>query len=151
MIRNVRESHADQLRKLIHATINFSYGEVYPQLAVEFFKTFHSGNKIRERCRTGVVLIFEVEGIYVGTGALVNEKIEGVFVKPEFQGQGIGKMIMTELEKLAVCRGIKEVILHISLPSKKFYQDLGYTILEECNKDVGQGENLKYWIAKKRI
>ncbi len=151
MIRNVRESDADQLRKLIHETINFSYGEVYPQRAVEFFKTFHSEEKIRERCRTGEVLLFEVEGICVGTGALVNGKIEGVFVKPQFQGQSIGRLIMRELEKLAVSRGVNEVALHVSLPSKKFYQDLGYTILEECDKDVGQGEKLKYWIAKKRM
>ena len=151
MIRNVRESDADKLRKLIHETINFSYAEVYPQRAVEFFKTFHSEEKIRERCGTGEVLLFEVEGNCVGTGALKKGKIEGVFVKPDFQGQGIGKAIMSELEKLAVSHGISEITLNVSLPSKKFYQDLGYAILDECDKDVGQGKKLKYWIAKKRI
>lgn len=150
-IRQFRESDVGAVLKLIHHTIDVSYSPVYPPRAIQFFKDFHSELKIIERHQNGETLILEKDGEVIGTGSLVGEDILGVFVYPEFQHQGYGKTIMKELEKKAILNGVSEVVLSVSLPSKRFYENLGYRILESHTIDVGEGQPLDYWEAKKKL
>lgn len=150
-IREFRQSDLTPLRRLIHETIDTCYSGVYPQRAVQFFKEFHSDKKIMERSRQGEILVVEKEGALVATGAIVGSDIFGVFVRPEFQGRGYGKAVMCELEERAKARGCTEVILSVSLPSKGFYERLGYEMIEACSKDVGEGEHLDFWKARKSL
>jgi GNAT superfamily N-acetyltransferase len=150
-IRQFRESDAGAVRELIHHTIDVSYSPVYPPRAVRFFKDFHSEAKIIERHRKGEILVVEKDGKVIATGSIVDVDILGVFVDPEFQHQGYGKSLMQELEKKAVVNGISEVALGVSLPSRRFYEILGYEIIEERAIDVGEGQRLDYWEAKKTL
>ena len=150
-IHQFRESGVGNVLKLIHHTIDVSYSPVYPPRAVQFFKDFHSEVKIIERHHNGEILILEKDGKVIGTGSLVGEDILGVFVHPEFQHQGYGKTIMKELEKKAIFNGVSEVVLSVSLPSRRFYESLGYKIVENHTIDVGEGQQLDYWEAKKKL
>ncbi len=87
----------------------------------------------------------------LATGALVGSEIIGVFVHPDYQRQGHGKAIMAELEKRAKADGLSEIALSISLPSRRFYENLGYEILDECALDVGEGQYLTYWPGIKSL
>ncbi len=58
---------------------------------------------------------------------------------------------MTQLEQIAMEKEISELSLSISLPSRRFYEHLGYKVLDECFLDVGGGEFLKYWSGKKEF
>ena len=115
MIRSMKDNEVYLVFQLIQETIDCSYSDIYPDQAVEFFKAFHSETKIRNRARLGDVLLFEQDGTILATGALVKNKIEGVFVKPDFHGQGIGRNIMGELEKLASSHGFASRKMTISI------------------------------------
>ena len=95
--------------------------------------------------------MIERHGFIVATGALVGNEILGVFVKPENQGQGFGKRIMSELEGRAKRKGFSEIVLSVSLTSRKFYETLEYELLDECSLDVGEGQYLNYWPARKTM
>jgi GNAT superfamily N-acetyltransferase len=149
-----REFHASDLESvlsLIHHTIDVSYSPVYPVQAIQFFKDFHSEAKIIERHQNGVILILEKDGKVIGTGSLVGSDILGVFVHPRLQHQGYGKAIMKELEKRAARNAVIEVALSVSLPSRRFYESLGYKITGSYSTDVGEGQQLNYWEAKKEL
>ena len=150
-IRRFRVSEVGAVRELIHHTIDVSYSAVYPPRAVQFFKDYHSEAKIIERYNKGEIFIVETDGKLIGTGSIVGFDIFGVFVHPEFQHHGHGKALMKELEEKAITNGISEVELNVSLPSRKFYENLGYEIIEERAKDVGKGQRLHYWEAKKTL
>lgn len=139
------------LHRMICDTINVSYSGVYPVRAVQFFKEYHSEKRIMERSQAGEVLVIERGGPIVATGALVGNEIMGVFVKPENQGQGYGKTIMNELESKAKGKGLSEVRLSVSLPSRNFYEHLEYELLAECSLDVGEGQHLDYWPGRKAL
>jgi len=96
-------------------------------------------------------LVIERDGSIVATGALVGNEILGVFVNPEDQGQGYGKMLMRELESRAEAKGFSEVMLSISLPSRNFYEHQGYEALAESSLDVGGGQHLDYWPGRKTL
>ena len=150
-IRRFRKPDLGPLRQLIHATIDLSYAEVYPPRAVAFFKTFHSKEKILARSAAGTVLVIEEEGGLTATGSLVEGEIFAVFVHPRFQQGGRGKALMLALEDEARAQGVTESELSVSLPSLPFYRGLGYEIVEERSRDVGEGQWLDFWKAKKRL
>ena len=151
---NIRQFHISEVGavcELIHHTIDVSYCPVYPPRAVQFFKEYHSEAKIIERFTEGEILVAETDGKLIGTGTIVGVDIFGVFVHPDFQHQGLGKALMKELEEKAITNGISEIALNASLPSKRFYENLGYELVEEHIKDVGEGQQLHYWEAKKTL
>jgi GNAT superfamily N-acetyltransferase len=136
---------------MICETIDESYSNVYPDRAVQFFKQFHSEDNILERSQVGEILIIEEDGIFVATGTLVENEILGVFVKADRQGKGYGKEIMNALENRAKTKGYSEITLSISLPSRNFYENLGYEILDERSIDVGENQYLYFWTGRKTI
>ncbi len=150
-VRKFHESDIGRLQRLIFDTIDTSYSRVYPPRAVQFFKEFHAKHRIIERSRTGTILVLEKNGELVATGSIVDSEILAVFVHPKFQHGGRGKALMQELEEEARQRGVRETELSVSLPSKRFYEGLGYEMVEEKSKDVGEGQQLNFWKAKKLL
>jgi len=87
----------------------------------------------------------------VATGAIVGNEVLGVFVRPKEQGRGYGKAMMNELERRAKAKGLMQIVLAVSLPARKFYEALGYDIVQDCSIDVGEGQHLDYWEGRKVI
>jgi GNAT superfamily N-acetyltransferase len=151
MIRPFRETDLTPLHRMICDTIEASYSGVYPARAVEFFKEYHSEKRIAERSVVGEILVVEEDDCILATGSLVGGEIAGVFVHPAHQRQGYGKTIMVKLERRAKAKGLSEVRLSVSLPSRKFYEHLGYNMLAENAVDVSEDQYLKYWPGQKRL
>ena len=150
-IRRLRERDLSQLMRLISEAIAISYAEVYPPRAVQFLKNFHSEKRIADRSKTGTTLVVEEDGELVATGSLVHGEILAVFVHPRLQKGGRGKALMKALENEARASGVTEIGLSISLPSKSFYESLGYKVVEEISRDVGGGQRLGFWKAVKQL
>ena len=150
-IRRAGQADAGALRHLIAATIDACYPAAYPPRAVRFFKTFHSEEQVRARLRDGVTLVTDEAGRPIATGTLAGHDVFGVFVEPARQGRGWGRAIMAELERLAWADGHTEVDLSVSLPSRRFYEALGYEIVADRTIDVGEGQRLDYWEARKPL
>jgi GNAT superfamily N-acetyltransferase len=149
IIRDFQKSDLGPVRDLIRRTIDACYSGVYPPRAVRFFKDFHSEEQIQERHCRGDILVIERHGAVVATGTIVGGDIFGVFVDPKFQRHGYGAALMRALEDKARREGCQASKLNVSLPSRGFYESLGYEMLEKCSKDVGEGESLDYWKARK--
>jgi ribosomal protein S18 acetylase RimI-like enzyme len=151
LLRPFRDSDLESVRHLIEKTIDACYSGVYPPRAVAFFKEHHSTGNIIERSRAGDYFVLLGGGKLIATGSLAEGEISGVFVDPQFQRSGIGARMMRALEGRALENGWAEVYLDVSLPSRGFYERLGYQIMEERSIDVGGGERLDYWHASKRL
>ena len=150
-IRHFEDADVVALRRLICETIDVSYAPVYPPKALDFFKAFHAEEKVRERAQRGTVLVAEASGALIATGSLLEGEIFAVFVHPDRQGVGLGKALMERLEEDARSAGVTESVLSVSLPSKRFYEGLGYEIVEERSRDLGDGQHLDFWKARKRL
>lgn len=150
-VRPFEAFELERVRALIRRTIEVSYGAVYPPRALPFFERFHDAQTIRTRAVNGRVLVLEEEGGLTGTGALVEGEILGVFVDPDRQGGGRGRALMRALEAEAVRQGLDGCTLSISLPSRRFYEKLGYRTLEERTRDLGGGQVLRFWKGAKRL
>jgi len=151
MIRRFEPSDLTAVHALITRTIDVAYSGLYPPRAVGYFKDYHSLDSILDRATECEVLVVECDGVLVATGALVEDEICGVFVDPQHQGRGVGSQLMDRLEALARDSGITAARLYISLPSRGFYERRGYEVLEFGSLDVGEGEHLDYWTARKSL
>lgn len=81
-------------------------------------------------------------------------KVFGVIdlcVDPGFQGQGVGKALMLEFEKIASNNTNKIDFLFLVTDSPKFYEDLGYKITDITTTwlKIDQGKN--FGIGKEKI
>ena len=141
----------EKIKNLIFRTIDTNYGDVYPPRAIDFFKEFHSEENIQKRIDADSLFILEEAGQLVATASLEGSEISGVFVEPDRQGNGFGQYLMERLEAQAWQNGVREICLSVSLPSRIFYERLHYHLIEDRCFDLGDGQLLRFWKAKKSL
>ncbi len=150
-IRKFESSDLDDVKSLIYRTIDVCYRPVYNEESVNFFKEWHCGEHILEDAKEGYTIVLEKGDVMVGTGTILADEIKRVFVGPVFQKNGLGRLIMRKLEEKAVSSGLSTVKLDASLPSKKFYDLLGYITLEQTSLEVDNGKRLDYFKMEKSL
>ncbi len=150
-IRMYQAADRAPLQALIHRTIDICYCRHYCAEAVHFFKDYHSEQAIRRDARKGCTVVLDRAGRILGTGTLVGDEIKRVFVDPACQGQGLGRLIMRHLEARAAASGVNSIRLDASLPSKPFYDRLGYTTIEAAFLEVGNGRRLDFFRMRKMM
>jgi putative acetyltransferase len=67
-------------------------------------------------------------------------EIKRMFVKPEFRGTGVAKLIYDELEKLAFDAGYTKAILETGVKQMeaiRFYTKLGYSVIDNYEQYIG--------------
>jgi len=150
-IRAFRQADVAALKLLIDRTIDACYAGHYCPQAVRFFKDYHDEQAILKDARTGDTIVLTEAGRIVATGTLVGDEIKRVFVDPAFQRQGFGRRIMQHIEEAAVLRGVEIVRLDASLPSKSFYDGLGYRTMEAAFLPVENGRRLDFFKMRKAL
>ena len=80
-----------------------------------------------------VVHVAEVDGEIVGYGALnvPDERIDAVYVRPDYHGEGIATALVKHLELSAEFQGIVELDIIAAQNAVPFYQSVGYWQLED--------------------
>jgi GNAT superfamily N-acetyltransferase len=151
IVRKFREADLCAVKSLIHKTIVACYPGHYGPEAVRFFADYHNEQAILHDAREGDTIVFEKAGRIVGTGTLAGNEIKRVFVDPACQRQGVGRLIMELLEDAAAASGAAAVTLDASLPSRSFYDRLGYTLVEKAWLDVESGGRLAFFRMQKTV
>ncbi len=144
-ITRYRPDDLDEVHGLIVQTIRASYPAHYPPRAVEFFLNHHPPEKIAADGASAFVIVARLDEQMVGTATLALDSLARVFVLPELQGQGIGKLLMDRIESEARSSGLKRLVLDASLPALRFYEARGYRKTSDERIDVGGGEELRYY------
>ncbi|MGD1042572.1 MAG: GNAT family N-acetyltransferase [Sedimentisphaerales bacterium] len=143
-IRQFSRSDLPTVKELIYNTIDICYSADYPKEAVQYFKQYHCDKNILKGAAKGWTIVLEENNRVIGTGTIIDDHIMRVFVNPKFQKRGLGKLIMNKLEDKAISSGVNKVKLDASLPSKKFYDALGYATSEATHLDVENSKKLHY-------
>ncbi|MBP1221591.1 GNAT family N-acetyltransferase [Flavobacterium sp. 1355] len=80
-------------------------------------------------------------------------KIHKIYLLPETQGKGIGKMVIDEIEKLALDNNSNTLSLNVNRFNSAlgFYKKIGFEILEEVNIEIGNGYLMEDYVMVKAI
>lgn len=149
-MREFRPGDLAEVAALVRRTIDRSYAGIYPPLAVAHFHEHHTREEIAANAEQGSIVVVERDGRIVATGTLIGYDVRRVYVEPAWQGRGLGRAIMAELEARAAKQGVEEVQVYASLPAKPFYERLGYLAVEEGARDCGEGQVLRWIRMSKR-
>jgi putative acetyltransferase len=148
-IRKFKETDLPALTALIHKTIGACYPGHYCREAIHFFLRYHSEDTILEDARAGCTLVLDRAGRVFGTGTLIGDEIQRLFVDPVRQGEGFGRHLMQHLERAAVQHGIRTIQLDASLPAKPFYDRIGYVTITAASLPVENGRRLDFFKMQK--
>ena len=91
-----------------------------------------------------------IELNYLKTNQL---KIQKLYVLPQLQGEGIGKMLIDKAIQVAHQNGICELILNVNRFNKAvgFYKHIGFTVSYEENIDIGNGYLMEDYVMSLKL
>lgn len=75
-------------------------------------------------------------------------QIRYMAVENEWQGKGVGKLILDELEKRVIAKGAKKIILHARENVVNFYEKNGYAIIKPSHTLFGV---IPHYLMEKKI
>jgi ribosomal protein S18 acetylase RimI-like enzyme len=122
----------------------------YRDLRWKILRAPHNQSRITEQDDAGVVnfpiMVCEVDGIPIGVGRahFISEgeaQIRSISVEPEWEGKGIGSIVLKELEKIVKTKGAKRIIIHARNNAIEFYKKNGYKAVEPSYTLFGEIEH----------
>ncbi len=97
-----------------------------------------TSEKVRERFGKRLSFVAVQKDEVVGTATLQKDELGSVFVRPDLQGQGVGKQLVAHVEEVAKERGVERLGAYSSLIALPFYLHLGYERLGEKREPDGE-------------
>jgi putative acetyltransferase len=96
-----------------------------------------------KRLGSRLTLVATIGGSVVGFAALEGaDTIDMLYVHPAVAGQGIGKLLLDALEKLAAARGAAKLVVQASDSASGFFQHRGF--VPQTRNSVLRGDE---WLA----
>ena len=135
----IRLAHTDDaagISQVILAALHRSNAQDYPQEVIARVARNFTPEAVRELLKRRVVLVAVQGQVLVATAALDGNVVRSVFVDPALQGQGIGRLLMIEIELRAREAGATTLSVPSSLTAEPFYARLGFhPVRDVCHGD----------------
>lgn len=120
---------------------------VHAQAVREIAADDYTGEEIAVWADTGpsefveedkVRFVAVVDGTIVGFSDYTpdEQRITGVYVHPDWTGEGVGSALLERIEQDARERGVTELDLLSTVTAKTFYERHGYTVVEETMREI---------------
>ncbi len=130
-IRAAREDDADGMSAVILRALRETNAKDYANDIIERIEASFTPRAVREFIGQRTVLVATVDGRIVGTASLDGSVVRSVFVAPDVQARGIGKLLMAEIESTARERNILKLALTSSITAETFYARLGFRAVRD--------------------
>lgn len=130
-IRPAREDDAADISGVILRALHETNAKDYTDAIIERIAHSFSPDAVRELIGKRAVFVATIGERIVGTASLDGSVVRTVFVAPDVQGRGIGKLLMDEIERSARERSIPLLTVPSSVTAETFYAGLGFRTLRE--------------------
>jgi putative acetyltransferase len=108
----------------------------------------------KEEARIGAGEVYVCIGddeALLGYGSRRGDRIAALYVAPDRQGQGVGSMLLAQLERDAIAEGIEVLELNSTLAAAGFYRQQGYETLGTTQCFEAGGQTLEAVAMRKRL
>jgi len=95
-IRPALEDDADEISAVILRALRETNARDYADEIIERVERSFSTSAVRELIGKRAVFVAAIDGRVVGTASLDGSVVRSVFVAPDVQGRGIGKLLMVD-------------------------------------------------------
>ena len=81
----------------------------------------------KDRIRTDFFLVAEKENRILGFCSINSEGVLGLmYVHKDYQGNGVGTLLMNELVRYSIKLNIREIVSDVSITAKPFFEKMGF-------------------------
>jgi ribosomal protein S18 acetylase RimI-like enzyme len=126
VVRLAQATDAEGISQVILAGLHSSNARDYPAHVIARVAANFTPEAVLELLKRRVVLVAIQDQVIVATAALDANVVRSVFVNPALQGQGIGRLLMIEIELRAREAGVTVLSVPSSLTAEPFYTKLGF-------------------------
>ena len=139
-----------------------TYGKILSKEQLDYMlDNFYAIPSLEEQMNNGhVFLLIEEDGTYLGFAAYeVNCKDSGktklhkIYVLPQTQGKGLGKLLLTEVESRAKAAQNTHLFLNVNKynNAQEFYKAKGFDTAYEEVIDIGRGYVMDDYVMEKPL
>lgn len=150
------------ITEIAHKTWPLTYGEILSPAQLEYMlNAFYSESALLANIENGHEFILAKENdICLGFASFEHHyknqnttKIHKIYILPETQGKGIGKLLIDSITQLAQENQSQILLLNVNRFNKAltFYQKLGFEIVEEIDIELEYGYLMEDYVMEKKI
>ncbi|VVN54236.1 Acetyltransferase YpeA [Pseudomonas fluorescens] len=126
VVRLAQATDAEGISHVILAALHSSNAQDYPADVIARVASNFTPDAVLALLKRRIVLVAIQDRGVVATAALDANVVRSVFVNPTLQGQGIGRLLMMEIELRAREAGVTVLSVPSSLTAEPFYTKLGF-------------------------
>ena len=130
-VRPALEDDADEISAVILRALRETNAKDYTDEIIERVEHSFSPSAVLQLIGKRTVFVATVGSRIVGTASLDESVARTVFVAPDAQAQGIGKLLMAEVERTARERNIPSLTVPSSVTAEPFYARLGFKAVRD--------------------
>ncbi len=126
MIRKASKEDLVNCSELIQTVIGQVNAKHYSPEIIRAWQEYNTLPNLEEEIKRTDFIVYEEKGAIVGVGAIEGAHIKKVYVSPNYQGRGLGKVLLESLEQMARENGFVECELNSTINALNFYKRFGY-------------------------
>lgn len=132
-IRPAREDDAADISAVILRALRETNAKDYTDEIIARIERSFSPDAVRQLIGQRTVFVATLGDRVVGTASLDGSVVRTVFVAPDVQARGIGKLLIAEIERTARERNIVALTVPSSLTAETFYAGLGFNAVRDSH------------------
>lgn len=131
LIRPAQPDDAEGISRAIVTALRETNAKDYSEEVIARVEQAFSPTAVSDLLRRRLVFVAINDDIVVGTASLDGRVVRTVFIEPSWQGRGIGRALMTEVERAAVEQGVATLAVPSSITAEPFYAKLGFASVRD--------------------
>ena len=130
-IRPALDDDAADISAVILRALRETNAKDYTDEIIARVEQSFSPDAVCELIGKRTVFVATIGSRLVGTASLDGIVVRTVFVAPDMQARGVGKLLMVELEHIARTRNIPALTVPSSVTAEAFYAKLGFKAVRD--------------------
>lgn len=130
-IRPALDDDAEAISAVILRALRETNAKDYTEEIIARIERSFDANAVRQLIGQRTVFVATIGNRLVGTASLDGSVVRTVFVSPDVQARGIGKLLIAEIERTARERNIPSLTVPSSVTAETFYARLGFNAVRD--------------------
>jgi GNAT superfamily N-acetyltransferase len=130
-VRLARSDDAVGISVVIVSALRETNAKDYSESVIQRVEQSFSPEAVLGLMERRTMFVATLDARIIGTASLDGRVVRSVFVEPKSQGQGIGRLLMAQVERAASQNGVEILAVPSSVTAEPFYTKLGFCAVRD--------------------